>query len=155
MSEPKLVNHTKKLAAYDLGRNAEAIGMQFMMNLGYKELHRRYKSSYGEIDIIAINETEHRLAFIEVKSRTLDKLAPKTAIFADTHPLHQGLQQQQDDHYNQLDGLISLKQQQRCLDTAQYFLAENSKYCEFIIGFDVIILSKMKIIRYIPNAWTL
>jgi Holliday junction resolvase-like predicted endonuclease len=65
----KLVPNSKKIAAYNLGKNAENIAMKFLNNYTYSEIARRYKTKYGEIDLIAWSEIEQRLVFVEVKAR--------------------------------------------------------------------------------------
>lgn len=49
------------------GREAEGKAADFLLQLGYVIVHRRYKRGRGEIDIIALDgET---LVFVEVKAR--------------------------------------------------------------------------------------
>jgi hypothetical protein len=58
-------------------------------------------------------------------------------------------------NYNDLDGIISARQQKRCIAAAQDFLTKNPKYYEKTMGFDVIIMDKQHIALYIRDAWTL
>jgi len=57
---------TKK-QTYKFGILAEKIAMIFLLLKGYKILQRRYKSHFGEIDIIA--KKSQNIIFIEVKAR--------------------------------------------------------------------------------------
>ena len=54
-----------------LGKKGENIACRFLQTKNYNILFRNYKSSYGEIDIIARNGTI--LCFIEVKTRSFSK----------------------------------------------------------------------------------
>ena len=58
-------NPSKK--TYQLGFFAEKYAMIFLWIKGYKILKHRYKSSFGEIDIIA--KKKNFIIFIEVKAR--------------------------------------------------------------------------------------
>jgi len=78
-----------------LGAEAEDRAAEYLLGLGYTIVTRRFKSSRGELDIVAMDgET---LVFVEVKSRTRNDTNPtaavsdkKVAIFADavTEYLH-------------------------------------------------------------------
>ena len=52
---------------YASGINAEAIAVRYLQELGYDILRQRYKTKYGEIDIIACKAD--LTAFVEVKFR--------------------------------------------------------------------------------------
>ena len=51
-----------------LGEKGETLACTFLQGKGYKIIQRNYRSSYGEIDIIAWHD--RILVFIEVKTRT-------------------------------------------------------------------------------------
>lgn len=53
--------------SYAIGLNAEEHAANFLTQNGYIILEHRYKTQYGEIDLIA--KKDNMLAFIEVKSR--------------------------------------------------------------------------------------
>jgi putative endonuclease len=57
----------KRRSSEKLGRLAEFIAAAFLMLKGYRILGRRVRSSFGEIDLIAVRG--RRLAFVEVKYR--------------------------------------------------------------------------------------
>lgn len=69
----------QKAYAYRFGLKAEEIVADYIQQCGYELLNRRYKTKYGEIDIIAKNSQE--LLFIEVKGR---KILPDLADIAST-----------------------------------------------------------------------
>lgn len=50
------------------GNRGEDIACDYLIREGYVIIHRNFRSQYGEIDIIAENDTH--IIFIEVKSRT-------------------------------------------------------------------------------------
>ena len=50
-----------------LGNYGELLARQILEDRGYRILHRRYKTRYGEIDLIA--RDGNQLVFIEVKTR--------------------------------------------------------------------------------------
>lgn len=50
------------------GSRGETIACDYLKREGYAIIHRNFRSQYGEIDIIAENDTH--IIFIEVKSRT-------------------------------------------------------------------------------------
>jgi len=54
-----------------LGRRGEDIACRFLKKRKYKVVERGYRSSYGEIDIIAYDKKV--LAFVEVKTRRSSK----------------------------------------------------------------------------------
>lgn len=57
----------EKQARYRRGHTSERLAAFALMTKGYRILARRYKSAYGEIDLIACRGS--RLAFVEVKQR--------------------------------------------------------------------------------------
>ena len=58
--------------ANPLARFGEDQASSYLQKHGYKIIERNYRKTYGEIDIIAIDESlpEKVLAFVEVKTRT-------------------------------------------------------------------------------------
>lgn len=68
-----------KNPASSLGKKAEDYTSDLLVSLGYKIIARNFRSRFGEIDIIAINED--CLKFIEVKARFSHKFgAPQEAV---------------------------------------------------------------------------
>ena len=54
----------------DLGNFGEQIAVSFLETKGYKILHRNFYCKQGEIDIIAKDENNSEIVFVEVKTRT-------------------------------------------------------------------------------------
>lgn len=82
----------------------------------------RYKTKFGEIDLIL--KRDNQIIFIEVKARS--KLLP-------------------------IDQLITKKQIDRNYAAAEFFLAQCPEYATYDCRFDIIILYKDKIIDHIEN----
>ena len=55
-----------------LGKSGEKLAVEFLEKNGYKIWERNYRTKLGEIDIIA--KDKDTICFIEVKSRTSDRL---------------------------------------------------------------------------------
>src|SRR6202163_3120549 len=63
-----------RVAAFRSGLSAESRAAAFLMAKGYRNLAKRFRTPYGEIDIVA--RRRGLLAFIEVKARaSLDEAA--------------------------------------------------------------------------------
>ncbi|MCE2993577.1 MAG: YraN family protein [Alphaproteobacteria bacterium] len=115
---------TLKKSTYDYGVRAEDIVSSFYKSLGFEELSRRYKTPYGEIDIIL--KKENLIVFAEVKARS-----KRTAA----------------------SDVITQKQVRRSVDAASFYIASlESIECDF--RFDLLILEGESIARIIENAWT-
>ena len=52
------------------GKQGEKIASRYLLKKGYSIIRRNYRSSFGEIDIIAFNETHKTLVFVEVRFRS-------------------------------------------------------------------------------------
>lgn len=52
---------------HDFGKWGEEIALQYLIEKGYRMLAARYRTPYGEIDLIVGNTTH--LVFVEVKAR--------------------------------------------------------------------------------------
>src|SRR6201996_5652615 len=57
----------ERIAAFKLGLSAESRAAMFLIAKAYRILARRWKTPFGEIDIIA--RRRHTLVFVEVKAR--------------------------------------------------------------------------------------
>lgn len=56
------------IARQELGKSAEDLAAQLLADRGYEILARRYRTRYGEIDIVARENAT--IVFVEVKART-------------------------------------------------------------------------------------
>ncbi len=113
----------KRQAAYKLGHDAEKLATAYLQRHGYAILAQRYKTAYGEIDIIARKDST--LAFIEVKARST--------------------------HTDALES-ISPRQRKRICEAANYYLSELVN-CNDDIRFDVVTIAPDHSLHHLPNAW--
>lgn len=114
----------QKKSTYQYGVKAEDIVSMFYKSRGFEELNRRYKTPYGEIDIIL--KKEQLIVFAEVKARS-----KRTAA----------------------SDVITVKQVRRSVDAASVYIATLDNIdCDF--RFDLVILEGDSIARVIENAWT-
>ena len=71
---PRQAPAAERLRAFRTGLSAESRAAAFLIAKGYRILARRYRTPYGEIDIVA--RRRNLVAFVEVKARaTLDDAA--------------------------------------------------------------------------------
>lgn len=63
-----------------LGDRGENLAARFLRDLGYKILERNFRTTVGEIDIVA--RDGQTLVFVEVKSRAYDDPAPEDQVNA-------------------------------------------------------------------------
>src|SRR5258708_37885960 len=97
-----------RVAAFRTGLPAESRAAAFLMAKGYRILAKRFRTPYGEIDIVA--RRRNLLAFIEVKARaSLDEAA-----YA-----------------------VTPRQQARIIDAAQGWLMAHPEHADFELRFDV------------------
>lgn len=108
---------------YKVGRLTEDKACTFLEKKGYTILNRRYKSPYGEIDVIA--QKNDQLIALEVKHRK----TVTDGLFS-----------------------ISQRQKKRICQTLLYFL-QDKDVSFMKIRFDVMIFSRYKEPIYIKNAW--
>ncbi len=96
----------------------------FLLFKGYVPLKWRYKTKYGEIDLIV--KTKKTLVFVEVKTRpTFEK------------------------GYDS----ISHEQRRRIETTADLFIKKNKKYQNFGTRFDAVIVCPLKWPVHLINLW--
>ncbi|WP_367925797.1 YraN family protein [uncultured Ruthenibacterium sp.] len=93
-----------------LGAWGESMAARYYRNRGYRLLDKRYRTRFGEIDLIA--EKKGMLVFIEVKTRSSNQIAqPREAVTKD--------------------------KQRRIILTAQNFL-QKYDFSDFLVRFDVV-----------------
>lgn len=100
--------------SYKYGIFAEYVVITHLMLRGYKILKRRYKTKFGEIDILATRDKD--LIAFEVKARTKQKLTTE---------------------------LVSFKQKQRIMNTLNFFVLKNKKYVDYNIYCNIILYRNM------------
>ncbi len=108
---------------YYFGLLAEHIACLYLRLKFYQIIAKRYKTPFGEVDIIA--RKGRRIIFIEIKARR------------DTS----------------LMDFISKHQQQRITQAAQYFLLKFSKYQTYDLRFDAIIMNRYFWPKHFISYW--
>lgn len=118
---------------YAKGCVGEEVASLYLKNINYNIITRRFKSQYGEIDIIAEyigNYNQKTLIFIEIKHRKINSAAVKNM------------------------ELVSKKQIKRSYDTASCFLVANEAlYGNHTCRFDVIVVDSKTILNHVKDAW--
>jgi putative endonuclease len=113
-----------RVAAFRTGLSAESRAAAFLMAKGYRILARRFRTPYGEIDLVV--KKRNLLAFIEVKARaSLDEAA-----YA-----------------------VTPRQQARIIDAAQGWLAAHPEHAQFDLRFDAILIAPRHLPRHLLAAF--
>ena len=117
----------RKAQTYDKGVEAEKAAANWLRIKGYKILETRYKTKFGEIDLIVAKK--NLIAFVEVKARA--------------------------DKGRALES-ITPKMQERITQAAMYYISQNEVgTCD--LRFDVVTVSPtfmgMSCIEHLDNAW--
>ena len=114
----------ERVAAFQTGLSAEARAVAWLTAKGYRVLARRFRSPYGEIDIVA--RRRNLLAFVEVKARaTLDDAA----------------------------WAVTPRQQQRIINAAQAWLMTHPEHAEFELRFDAMLIAPKRLPRHLLAAF--
>ena len=109
------------------GTIGEEAAEAFLRSRDYRIVARNFRSSRGEVDIIA--SRDECLVFVEVK--TWDSLADSA-----------------------LEHAVGRRKQQRIVATARYFLSRNPQWADAAVRFDVILLrDNLKRVVHIENAF--
>ena len=95
------------------GLTGEKLALIEMEKKGFSLIKKRYKTKYGEIDLIVEDEEKKIIVFVEVKRRKI---------------------------IYDYENLISKKQWERIYNSAEIFLSENvEKYRDYAIRYDAFI----------------
>src|SRR3954454_2785589 len=114
----------ERVAAFRTGLSAEARAAAYLIAKGYRILAMRFRSPYGEIDIVA--RRRKLLAFVEVKARgTLDDAA----------------------------WAVTPRQQQRIINAAQAWLMTHPEHAEFELRFDPMLIAPKRLPRHLLAAF--
>jgi putative endonuclease len=114
----------ERVAAFRTGLSAEARAAAFLMAKGYRILAKRFRTPYGEIDIVA--RRRNLVAFVEVKARaSLDEAA-----FA-----------------------VTPRQQARIIEAAQAWLMAHPEHAEFELRFDAMLIAPRHLPRHLLAAF--
>jgi putative endonuclease len=114
----------ERVAAFRTGLSAETRAAAFLMAKGYRILAKRFRTPYGEIDLVA--RRRNVLVFVEVKARaTLDDAA-----YA-----------------------VTPRQQRRIIDAAQAWLMAHPEHAEFDMRFDAMLIAPRRLPRHLLAAF--
>jgi putative endonuclease len=113
-----------RVAAFRTGLSAETRAAAYLMAKGYRILARRFRTPYGEIDLVA--RKRNLLVFVEVKARgSLDEAA-----YA-----------------------VTPRQQQRIINAAQAWLMAHPEHAEFDMRFDAMLIAPRRLPRHLLAAF--
>lgn len=115
---------SQRLQNYKKGLWAENIAALYLRLHGYRILNMRYKTSVGEIDILA--RRGKTLIAVEVKAR---------------------------DTYERAVQAVTPSTRNRIQNALMYYVSHNTKYANSDFRFDVITIKMPFFIRHIDNAW--
>lgn len=113
-----------RVAAFRLGLSAESRAAMLLIAKGYRIAARRFKTPFGEIDIVA--RRRNALVFVEVKARDRDDEAAEA---------------------------VTERGKRRILSAAELWLAHHPADTQRFIRFDVILVTPGKIPRHVANAF--
>ena len=114
----------ERVAAFRTGLSAESRAAAFLMAKGYRILAKRFRTPYGEIDLVA--RRRNLIAFVEVKARaSLDEAA-----YA-----------------------VTPRQQQRIVNAAEAWLMAHPEHAEFDLRFDVVLIAPKSLPRHLLAAF--
>ena len=114
----------ERIAAFRLGLSAESRAAMFLIAKGYRIVARRWKTPFGEIDIVA--RRRRALVFIEVKAR---------------------------DRADDAAEAVTERGKRRIIAAAEVWLAHNPVDAQREIRFDVMLFTPGKIPQHIANAF--
>ncbi|MGB8398028.1 YraN family protein [Bradyrhizobium sp.] len=113
-----------RVAAFRTGLSAETRAAAYLMAKGYRILAKRFRTPYGEIDLVARRRS--LVVFIEVKARaSLDEAA-----YA-----------------------VTPRQQARIIAAAQAWLMAHPEHAEFDLRFDVVLIAPRRLPRHLLAAF--
>ncbi|CCQ54091.1 Protein of unknown function UPF0102 [Crocosphaera watsonii WH 0003] len=114
LEETQLLNYfSTSNSMTSIGKIGEKFVAQWLIHQGWQILHERWRSPWGEIDIIAQDHNSDTLIFIEVKTRK-SRNWDHGGIFA-----------------------VTPQKQAKIRQTADYFLGEYPQFSNFFCRFDV------------------
>ena len=114
----------ERVEAFRLGLSAESRAAMLLIAKAYRIVARRWKTPFGEIDIVA--RRRHALVFVEVKARaTIDDAAEA----------------------------VTERGKSRIVGAAEFWLAQHPDDVDAEIRFDVVLVAPGKIPRHIANAF--
>lgn len=113
-----------RVAAFKNGVSSEALAADYLRARGYAILARRFRTPYGEVDLVA--QTDRTIVFVEVKARArLDDAA-----YA-----------------------VTPRQQRRIIDAAQAWLSAHPEHADFDLRFDALLIAPNAQSRHLIAAF--
>ncbi|MBR0871668.1 YraN family protein [Bradyrhizobium tropiciagri] len=114
----------ERVAAFRTGISAESRAAALLIAKGYRILAKRFRTPYGEIDLVA--RRRNLVVFVEVKARaSLDDAA-----YA-----------------------VTPRQQQRIINAAQAWLMAHPEHAEFDLRFDAVLIAPKSLPRHLLAAF--
>ena len=113
-----------RLAAFRTGLSAETRAAAYLIAKGYRILAKRFRTPYGEIDIVA--RKRNLLAFIEVKARA---------------------------SFDDAAYAVTARQQARIIDAAQAWLMVHPEHADFELRFDAMLIAPRRLPRHLLAAF--
>jgi putative endonuclease len=113
-----------RVAAFRTGLSAEGRAAAYLMAKGYRILAKRFRTRYGEIDIVA--RRRNLLAFVEVKARA----SLEDAAYA-----------------------VTPRQQRRIIEAAQAWLMVHPEHADFDLRFDAMLIAPRRLPRHVLAAF--
>jgi len=120
----KAAPRQERVAAFKLGVSAESRAAMLLIAKAYRILARRWKTPFGEIDIVA--RRRRTLVFVEVKARATADEAMEA---------------------------VTERNRQRIISAAELWLAHRPEDGKGDVRFDVIVVTPGKLPQHIPNAF--
>jgi putative endonuclease len=114
----------ERVAAFRLGLSAESRAAMLLIAKGYRIAARRWKTPFGEIDIVA--RRRQALVFVEVKARASADHAMEA---------------------------VTERAKRRIVSAAELWLAHHPDDTRRTISFDVIVVTPGRMPRHIANAF--
>ena len=114
----------ERVQAFKLGLSAESRAAMFLLAKAYRILARRWKTPFGEIDIVA--RRRRSLVFVEVKARDSEDAAMAA---------------------------VTERTRRRIVRAAEFWLAHRPADANLDIRFDIMLVAPGRIPRHIPNAF--
>ena len=121
---PARIAAPERVAAFRTGLSAESRAAALLIAKGYRILAKRFRTPYGEIDLVA--RKRNLIAFIEVKARaSLDDAA-----YA-----------------------VTPRQQARIIAAAEAWLMAHPEYGEYELRFDAMLIAPRRLPRHLLAAF--
>lgn len=115
------------ITAYQKGVDAEALAEAYFKKAKYKILARRYKTKFGEVDLVLLKDDV--VVFVEVKRRR----NLEDSLYA-----------------------VTSKNRQRVEQAALYFISQHEAYVDAGMRFDVFVVGQEDgeiQVQHLDNAW--